>query len=273
MTRTWWENEEILKQFRTWLSETADEVAALNGDLTSSDADACVPASPPAPTVGLLQVVEALTAMRHELKLQTKSSRGLEEAVQTARQGLDEAIRHFRSIESREEQSAERAALPLAEAMAGLDEAMWRAGKAFEQTHGQITGAVPQRVRQVLAEEFDQLPAWRKWLVGDWPERLQRRCAEVVGELNAEEFDRLLDGYRLIQQRTRQELERHGLRRLDVVGCRVDPACMTVVAVADASEGPAETVVEELRPGYYWQEKVLRFAEVRAVATTTSNIT
>ena len=208
------------------------------------------------------------TAMRHELKLQTKSSRGLEESVQSARQGLDEAIRHFRSIQSREEQSAERAALPLAEAMAGLDEGLWRAGMAFEQAHDQITRAVPQRVRQVLAEEFERLPTWRKWLVGNWPERLQRRCAEVVSDLNAEEFVRLLDGFRLIQQRTQQELERHSLRRLDVVGRRVDPACMTVVAVADSSEGPAETVVEELRPGYYWRDRVLRFAEVRAVAAT-----
>jgi hypothetical protein len=152
--------------------------------------------------------------------------------------------------------------------MAGLDEAMWRAGKAFEATHRQITGAVPQRVRQVLAEEFELLPAWRRWFVDGWQERLQTRCAEVVAEVNAEEFSRLLEGYRLIQERMRQELERHGLRRIDVIGRRVDPVCMTVVAVAETSEGAPETVVEELRPGYYWQDEVLRFAEVRAVAAS-----
>jgi molecular chaperone GrpE len=264
MTRSWWENEDILRQFRDWLSQTAQEVDALDADSgqVSADASECAPAA------GLLQVVEALTAMRHEVKLQTKSSRGLEESLQTARQGLDDAIRHFRSVQSREEQSAERAALPLAEAMAGLDEALWRAGKAFEATHCQMTDAVPQRVRQVVAEELQRLPAWRRWLVDGWSARLQQRCAEVVANLNDEEFSRLIDGYRLIQARIQRELDRHGLRRIDVVGQLVDPACMTVVAIADDAEAPPETVVEELRPGYRWQDRVIRFAEVRAVATS-----
>jgi molecular chaperone GrpE len=270
MTRTWWDNEAILKQFRDWLSRTAQEVDVLDEGASTVSSDGCGQnrASREVPIAGLKQVVEALTAMRHESKLQTKSSRGLEESVQSARQGLDDAIRHFRSVQSREDEAAERGALPFVEAMASLDEAMWRAERAFGSTHRQMTDTVPQRVRQILAEELQPLPWWRKRLMGAWPTRVELRCAEIVARLNAEEFDRLLDGFRLIQERVRLELRRHGLKRIAVVGQRVDPTCMTVVAIAEDIQAAPETVVEELRPGYRWREKVIRFAEVRAVAAS-----
>jgi molecular chaperone GrpE (heat shock protein) len=44
---------------------------------------------------------------------------------------------------------------------------------------------------------------------------------------------------------------------------------MTVVEVVDDPLHPPGLVVDELRPGYYWKDKVLRFAEVRAVQGRT----
>jgi molecular chaperone GrpE len=273
MTRSWWENEAVLQKFREWLSETADELDALDEAGSRATpveaAEHGLEESPtghePLPEAGLLDVVEALTAMRHELKLQTRSSRGLEEAVQAARQGLDAAIRRFQSVEAREEQSADRARLPLLEALAGLDEALWRGAKAFEATHRQMTEAAPRRLRELLDDEFRRMPKWRRWLVGSWPAHVGRYCAEAMSAVAREEFARLMEGYRLIRDRVGQELETHGLRRVQTVGARVDAHCMTVVELADPAEGPPETVVEVLRPGYVWNNRVIRFAEVRAV--------
>jgi molecular chaperone GrpE (heat shock protein) len=50
---------------------------------------------------------------------------------------------------------------------------------------------------------------------------------------------------------------------------------MTVVELVDAPGVPAESVVAELRPGYTWRERVIRFAEVRAARsapTTTATV-
>ncbi len=118
------------------------------------------------PEAGLLQVVEALTAMRHELKLQTRNGRSLEEAVQGARQSLDVAMRQFQSVQAREEESARRAAQPLVEALVGLDESLGRGRKALEITHRQLTEAAPQELWQALD---DRVPTacrwWRRWMV------------------------------------------------------------------------------------------------------------
>ena len=110
------------------------------------------------PEAGLLQVVEALTAMRHELKLQTRNGRSLEEAVQGARQSLDAAMRQFQSVQAREEESARRAAQPLVEALVGLDESLARGMKALEITHRQLTEAAPQELWQSLEDQFRRLP-------------------------------------------------------------------------------------------------------------------
>ena len=44
-----------------------------------------------------------------------------------------------------------------------------------------------------------------------------------------------------------------------------DPNLMTVVEVVNDPRRPPGLVIEEVRPGYCWKDKVLRFAEVRAV--------
>ncbi len=45
-----------------------------------------------------------------------------------------------------------------------------------------------------------------------------------------------------------------------------------VVEIADAAGHAPGTVIEELRPGYRWNGRVVRFAEVRAVRERTGTI-
>ena len=42
---------------------------------------------------------------------------------------------------------------------------------------------------------------------------------------------------------------------------------MTVIDLVDDPASEPETVVEEVRPGYVWRGRVVRFAEVRAVGS------
>ena len=214
--RSEWENDEIVEQFRDWLTrhvprDPATSTRPMKAAMTEVRADAERSAAE-WPATGLLQVVEALTAMRHELKLQTRNGRSLEESVQAARQSLDAAMRQFQSVQAREAESAHRAALPLIEALAGLDESLLRGVRALEITHRQLTETAPQQLRQMLDDEFHRLPWWRRWSVRAWHTRLRDHVAAATARVADEEFARVMEGYQLIQGRVQQELRKQGLQ-------------------------------------------------------------
>jgi molecular chaperone GrpE len=75
------------------------------------------------------------------------------------------------------------------------------------------------------------------------------------------------DGVDLIYRQLADELRRHGLRRIEVVGQPFDPQLHDAVATDATSDHPANTVVEELRRGYLFGDLLLRPAMVR-VATS-----
>jgi len=294
MTRSWWDNEEILGRFRRWLTQTEEEIEALRepaareapaqgaasheavaeeggaeGGAAEFDRDAQAGEPlPELPEVGLLQLIEAFTALRHELKLQTKGTRNLEGSVERSLQGLQSAQQAFQSVRAREQEAAERAALPIIEALVGLDEGLLRAGQAFQATHDQMTQSAPTRLRENLDEQFARQPWWRRMLWRRWHEQMRNTACETLGRSTAEEFGSLMDGFRLIQSRLAHALARHGIHRVDEAGVPVDPARMTVVEVVADSDLPPESVVEVIRPGYCWGEQVVRFAEVRAVRSS-----
>ena len=215
----------------------------------------------------MADVVGAFTALRQEAKLQTRSSRELSEQTERTLSALNEAIRRFDAVQPDEKRAARRAAEPLAEALAGLDEAFDRGLVALEQARQQLTGKTPEppapgRLDELLAAQ----PAWSRWLNRDLFAQLAAQPEPPRATDDSQPvWDALQEGYRLMQNRLRRSMQACGLRRIPTVGGPVDLHCMTVVEVAvDASEAPG-TVVAELRPGYFWNDAVLRFAEVRVV--------
>ena len=265
MTRTWWDNEEILHQFREWLTQTGAELEALDGEASEHDAGAGGDETvDPLPDVGLLQVVEAFTALRHELKLETRSTRGLQETVQSALQGMAAAQRSLESVQAREREAALAASGPIIEDLVALDEALGRGARVFAATHRQMTESAPQRLREALDESFRRLPWWRRRLFRSWHQHVLRSSVEALARVAEEEFASLMQGYGLIRSRVERALQQHSVRRIECVGRRVDPAQMTVVELVDDPHAEPETVVDEVRPGYLWEDRVIRFAEVRA---------
>ena len=258
--RTWYENEEILRRFREWLTQTDAEVQAIDAQPSSDgddfqDDDAAV---------NLLQMVEAFTALRHELKLQTKSSRGLEQSVSTALDGLNQATDQLRSVRAREAVSVERAMKPLVEALVDLDEALVRGVSVLRRAQQQATDNVLMQLQNRLDEQFQQLHFWQRWRARPWHERAKTVLAQTAADQYARAFDPLLEGYRLIGARLQQTLAAGDVRRIECLGDPVDPARMTVVELIDAPDAEPETVVDVVRPGYEWGDKVIRYAEVRA---------
>jgi len=83
----WPDDETLLARFRQWLHQTRSE---------ADDPTLATEEGPPADgegrAVGLYRLVEEFTALRHELKLQTKSTRGLQEQAEALLRAMQQAI-------------------------------------------------------------------------------------------------------------------------------------------------------------------------------------
>jgi molecular chaperone GrpE len=71
------------------------------------------------------------------------------------------------------------------------------------------------------------------------------------------------DGYAMSLRRVERILPTLQLELIACTGEEFDPDLMEVVEVVDDPDQPSGTVVEEVRPGYLWRGKVLRFAQVK----------
>ena len=211
-----------------------------------------------------MPLVEAFTALRHELKLQTKSARGVEESLQTALAGLDRAMERFGSVEPQETAAAEKAMRPLVEALIELDEALRRGARAVAASQQRLSEELPRRLVEDLEQRFARRSAWQRWRSRPWQAEVLQCCRQLVAETQGPLLASLGDGYQLICGRLQRMLAEHRIERLACAGQSVDPSQMRVIELVDAPGVPPETVVEEIRPGYVWRGRVVRYAEVRA---------
>ena len=257
------DNEALLGRFRQWLEETRREADAL-----PKDAEVLAEQAEARP-VGLLQLVEEFTALRHEVKLQTKSSRGVAERTEQALAAMQHAIELFRSVEAKEKEAEQQAAKPLVESLMELDEALGRGRAVIDTARRRLLEDLTGHIQEQLDDLLLRLPAWRRWLCRSWCRQTKEILVQRVALTYRDIFDSLIEGYDLILGRFHRAMKKAELYRIDCVGRSVDPNLMTVVEVVDDPLRPPGLVVDQIRPGYYWKDKVIRFAEVRAVQGRT----
>ncbi len=253
------DDEALLARLRDWLRETR---------LEAEGAIAAPPEAPSVglgvPEVGLYRLVEEFTALRHEVKLQTKGGRDLHAQVEALLPAFRQAIEQFRGVEPKQRQAAFEAARPLAEALADLDEALERGCLEMEKARGWLIDE-PARA---LEAAIDELLSLRSWLgrrrLRSYHEDVRAVIRRRDGWVRPELLDALIEGIALIQGRLRRVMEAEQIRRIETEGQPADPERMTVIEVVDAPDVPPGVVVDEVRRGYTWRGRVLRFAEVRA---------
>jgi molecular chaperone GrpE len=212
-----------------------------------------------------LPFVEEFTALRHEVKLNTKSCRGLIERAEASLAAMREAADAFRGVEAKEAEAGRRAARPVVHSLMELDEALRRGLAVIEAARRRALEELGGEIRQALDELMCRLPFWRRWLCRAWRRKAAELLVRRTAVLHRDFFDSLSEGYQLILGRLDRAMKEAELYRIDCVGKLSDPNLMTVVEVVDDPLRPPGVVLDEVRPGYYWQGKVLRFAEVRAV--------
>jgi molecular chaperone GrpE len=252
--------EAILDRFRDWLEDARSQVEEADALERGSDSQL----GPPEREFGIIDLVQEFTALRHELKLQTKSGRGLIDQTDHAVAALRQAIDQLRAVDAKEAQAVWSTGKALAEALADLDEAIARGQREVERARNQIAD---ESVR-ALEASLDNLFRQRSWIRRRAVRSYHEQVKEMVrrdGLERHELFESFLEGYGLIQKRLRRAMASEQVTQIACEGRPVDPEVMTVLEVVEEPRDRPGTVVKELRRGYTWRGRVIRFAEVQVV--------
>ncbi|HKI19135.1 MAG TPA: nucleotide exchange factor GrpE [Isosphaeraceae bacterium] len=250
--------EEILDRFRHWLETEFDE--PLDSEMAAAGA---TEEQDGAREFGVIDLVEEFTALRHEVKLQTKSGRSLLEQTETTVAAMKQAIEQFRAAEHSIDQATWSTGKPFAEALADLDEALERGRREIENAKRKIAD---ESIRSLEAA-LNNVHRRRSWIRRRLLRPYHAEVLDVVARAGLgqhDRFDALLEGYGLIQKRLSRAMISENVEQITCMGNPVDPERMTVLEVLDDPSRPAGTVVNELRRGYTWRGRVIRFAEVQA---------
>jgi molecular chaperone GrpE len=284
--------ELILADFRRWLETQSAPPAVPRLDQDSPPVEA--------PAIDLATVLSHFIALRQEVTLQTRSVRAQQEQNAEVLRQLQQALdllqqSHFRN-EQLTQQGQEERVRPLLKTLVDLYDALFLAGREIQRTQAGLVslmeplGALDESEGQPLPElpvAPPSRPFWSRWFLSPTADaalrssqdqtqqaiaRLHRERREKQERLQqarttcqrvAEALESLIAGYTMSLQRIERALRQHGLQVIPTVGEPFDPEHMEAVEPVRGSGRPAGEVVEEIRRGYLWNNRVFRFAQVR----------
>lgn len=295
-------DEALGRRFLAWLRAARDEAAQVEADAqrdasTTEGGDrrlehdhfghdhAAGEATCEHEAVGLYRLVEEFTALRQEIKLQAKGARGLEDQVGGLLPRLDRQVESYDELQRRVagtldaatraiSQAAQAGAAAgvgsaqlqaLALAVADLDDALDRGRRQMTRAADELLGDPLPGVAAAIDEAYARQSAFARWAGRKFFAQVKEALSGEHAARRRQLVDALLDGYTLIQQRLARLMAKEEIVRIVVLGQPVDPEQMVVVeaVAADGAARPGE-VVEEVRRGYLWRGKLLRYAEVKA---------
>lgn len=236
------------------------------------------------PLLGALDIVEAFTSLRHELKSQVRTGRdlqqSLDERLQHIEQRLDEQVALVSRIESAPpvpqalatalgDQRLLAESRQLAEALAEIEENLERAVETLRSPLD-----VPPNPLAELLVQFDQTVAAAPWTGKLLARPLLARLRGLIesglrepASTNADPARERLEvsgrGLELLLQRVHRLMEGCEVVRQDVLGQAFDAETMRAIDVVSADSVPSMHVAEQLRPLYLWQGQILKYANVR----------
>jgi molecular chaperone GrpE len=222
-----------------------------------------VPSGDDTPQFGALDIVEAFTAMRHELRGQTKESRALAELIQGAAANIQSLESKLRGLVTDtpvdDDRSADTtAAKPLVQGLIETDHQLSRAVSAIAQWEANRTlraEADTKAVERYFAG-MNRLARW--WARPLFTFITEQRCVPDSSAQNP-----AITGLDLVLARLRRMMNEHDIERLDVVGQPFDASIMYAIGTIETADCPSGHVAEQLAPAYRWRGGLLRFADVR----------
>jgi molecular chaperone GrpE len=266
---------------------TPDQVAAVLADFRDwLSALQASPEGPPPDEDGgpdLYTFLEQLTALRHEINLQTKAVRSQQEQNAGT---LDQLSRALDSLAQTRDSAAEDRTdrlRPLLKTLVDLHDALSVAGREAQRVQDSVVPVLREAVSGA-ADEPPELPPYSpppllaRWFGARDPDMSRYRAGLASWrkrradqeEQRGKGFERvrqllasLTTGYTMGLQRVERALKQHGLEAMPAVGQPFDPERMEAVEAVLESGQPAGQVIDEVQRGYLWNGRVFRFAKVR----------
>lgn len=212
---------------------------------------------------GLIDIVEAFTAMRHEWRTNTKETRQLAELLSVAARHVETTAQQASSAAATSKAAAngeaQRAARDLAITVAEIDHALDRALTASRRVI-LATDSLALTICREVESAFQKKSWFSRWRRRAWHAEVMR----IIDEQPADQIvEGIVGGLDLLQTRVRRLMSDSGIQRIEVDGGEFDGDCMNAIdSVADA-DVPGGHVAEQLKPVYTWQGQPIVCAEVR----------
>jgi molecular chaperone GrpE len=262
------EIDALLADFRAWLVQVADPKPQ---DESSSPGVFG--------TVDLHTLVSQFVALRHEVNLQTRTSRTQQEQTAETLKRLGEALAALEDRgggdEDGDEQDRQELLRPLLKTLVDVFDALSLARREVQRLQENLL----KNLEQPAPTSETVLAAPSLWirflgagkshvriLGGGRTEMIPQQIGEERGQI-VERVGQLvasvIAGYTMSLQRIERTLDRHGLKPIEAVGRPFDPELMEVVDVVTESSRSGTEVIEEVRRGYLWRDRLFRCAQVR----------
>ncbi len=213
------------------------------------------------PDFGAVDIVQAFTALRHELKLQVRGGRELQQILLDSLGKLDNLPKRIKAQAANDSDANAQSARRLALSLTEVDDALQR---VVTTLNSQSTSDVRSPTAAIDAEfaRVHWLTAWfSKRLIG----RVREHIAEHSESLRQQAalVDSSRQALELLLARVHRLMDHAQIVRLDAIGKPFDPERMNAVELVEITGEASGTVVDELRPGFSWRGELLQYADVR----------
>jgi molecular chaperone GrpE len=206
----------LLDKFSIWLEEMD----------ASARSAASVPEDPEGPD--LHSLLSEMTALRQEVRLQTRQQAKESRELGASRGALETALQALQQNHSAAASEAAKQLSTWALALLDIRDALERGLAAAQRA-------------------AEPIPGWRRWLSRPTPSPALQSIEE---------------GYRMAMLRCDRALVQHGVDVIETVGQRFDAATMVAVETShQPGRGPDEVVLQ-VRSGCRHNQRILRCAEV-----------
>lgn len=208
--------------------------------------------------LGAVDIVEAFTTLRHEIKLQVRGGRELQQSLQESLQRLEQKLTAppvgtTPTSENRK----------MAEAIADIEENLQRAIESI------VPKTTVARSEENVLLQCDAMLSKAPWIArvfaGRWIAQVRSALIDSIEALKpvAAVQDASHRGLGLLLARVHRLMKQFEIERVNVLHQAFDAETMNAVDMIHAPSVPSAHVAQQLRPLYLWRNGTLRCAEVR----------
>ncbi len=230
------------------------------------------------PQFGMIDLVDAFTAFRHEYRNQSRESRtiqdslrNLTERIESVADGIEEHAAQLKN------QTPPNPAGSFASSASSTSSAPPEPARQWTQTliefDTQWTRAIEAAVRHDeflrkqnsdFGEQFETAVASLSWF-------RRRLIAPFLNQLRqilppASDASAITDGLTILLGRLRQVLTENQIERREAIGLPFDGEWMRSIGTINDPQTPSGHVAQELSPAYFSQGIVIKFADVRVAS-------